>query len=281
MNYRHVYHAGNFADVLKHAALVAVLHHLRKKETPFAVIDAHGGRGLYDLDSQEAKKTAEAEGGIGRLLAADIVPGVLEDYRRIVQGFGRSSYPGSPLLAAKLMRRQDRLVAIEKHPEEFAALTATLKSTKRARVVEGDYKQQLKSLLPPPERRGLVLIDPPYEAEDEFSEAARVLIEAYRRFATGIYLFWYPVKDGTSLNAMRGELLNAGIGSLLEIELNIGAKAARGEGRSPPLSATGLLIVNPPYKFEDEMMEALPFLAQLLAQGPDSHFGLRWLAKEE
>jgi 23S rRNA (adenine2030-N6)-methyltransferase len=281
MNYRHVYHAGNFADVLKHTAFVAVLHHLRKKETPFAVIDAHGGRGLYDLDSEEAKKTGEAKDGIGRLLAADSAPGVLEDYCRIVQGFGPSSYPGSPLFAAKLMRRQDRLVAIEKHPDEFAALAAALKTTKRARVVEGDYRQQLKSLLPPPERRGVVLVDPPYEAEDEFSEAAQALIEAYRRFATGIYLFWYPMKDRTSLNAVRGELLNAGIGSLLEIELDIGTKAARDEGRSPPLSATGLLVVNPPYKFEDEMAEALPFLAKLLAQGPDSHFGLRWLPKEQ
>ena len=163
MNYRHAFHAGNFADVLKHAALVAVLLHLRKKETPFAVIDTHGGRGLYDIASAQAARTGEAQDGILRLLDEKDLPGVLAPYCDIVRNFGTGAYPGSPLIAAKLLRLQDRLVAIEKHPEEFAALAASLKGAAKARAVEGDGYRELKRLMPPPERRGVVLIDPPFE----------------------------------------------------------------------------------------------------------------------
>src|ERR1700704_4430621 len=180
MNYRHAYHAGNFADVLKHAALVSVLLHLRKKDTPFAVFDAHGGRGLYDLGGVEAKKTAEAAGGILPLLLRDAVPGVLAPYCALVRSFGEGIYPGSPVIAAKLLRKKDRLVAIERHPEEHASLAAALASDHRARIILGDFHRELPRLLPPPERRGLVLIDPPYEAEDEFSDATRTAVAAHR-----------------------------------------------------------------------------------------------------
>ena len=228
--------------MLKHTALVAVLAHLRKKETPFAVIDAHAGRGLYDLSSIEAKKTGEAESGVSRVLAEPRLPKPLTQYRDIVRSFGEGRYPGSPLIAAKLLRRQDRLVAIEKHPEEFTALSAVLSAIKRSRVIEGDYRTQLKSLLPPPERRGVVLIDPPYEAENEFIETARTVIQSWRRFATGIYLLWYPAKDRASVDAVAGELLTAGISSLLCLELDIDSPHAPPEpGRAPPMSATGLL----------------------------------------
>jgi 23S rRNA (adenine2030-N6)-methyltransferase len=263
MNYRHAFHAGNFADCLKHAALVAVLLHLRKKDTPFAVIDTHGGRGLYDIGGVEAKKTGEAQSGIARLLPLDSVPGVLEPYRDVVRGFGADAYPGSPLIAAKLLRAQDRLVAIEKHPEDYAALAAALAGDSRARVVRGDYRHELPRLLPPPERRGLVLIDPPYEAEDEFANATRALIGAQQRFATGIFLFWYPAKERPLVAASAGELLNAGIGSLLKVELDVGIP----DEASSRLSAAGLLVVNPPFGFAGEMRKILPFLTQTLGQG--------------
>lgn len=279
MNYRHAYHAGNFADVLKHAALVAVLAHLRKKPSPFAVIDAHGGRGLYDLSSEEAKKTDEARDGIGRVLALESLPGVLQPYADIVRSFGDAVYPGSPLLAAKLLRAKDRLVAIEKHPEESEALIAALKGESRARVIDGDFRRKLKGLLPPPERRGVVLIDPPYEADNEFQEVVRALIESHRRFATGIFLLWYPVKQRPQVAASAGELLNAGIVSLMQVELDVGgSQVPRGENRGPPLSAAGLLVVNPPFGFEDEMTTILPFLKQILGQGPDARFLLERLA---
>jgi 23S rRNA (adenine2030-N6)-methyltransferase len=281
MNYRHAYHAGNFADVLKHAALVAVLLHLRKKDTPFAVIDAHGGRGLYDLSSEEAGKTGEAQDGIGRVLAADTLPGVLLAHRDIVRSFGEGVCPGSPLIAAKLLRSRDRLVAIEKHPEEFAALKGALQGVARARVINGDFRRELKSLVPPPERRGVILIDPPYEAEGELAEAARAIIDAHRRFASGIYIMWYPAKDRAAVAAATGELLNAGINSLLQLELNVdGPVVAKTDRTGPPLSASGLLVVNPPFGFADEMKLVLPYLAQLLGRGPAAAFSLRQLAGE-
>ena len=267
--------------MLKHTALVAVLAHLCKKDTPFAVIDAHAGRGLYDLSSVEAKKTGEAQGGIQRVLAKADLPEPLAQYRDIVRSFGEDRYPGSPLIAAKMLRPQDRLVAIEKQADEFASLVTSLAGVKRSRAIEGDYRTQLKTLLPPPERRGVVLIDPPYEADNEFIEAARVIVESWRRFATGIYLFWYPAKHSPSVDAAAGELLNAGIGSLLRLELDIGELQAASEaGRAPPMSATGLLVINSPYGFADQMSVILRTLTTLLGRGEGAHSSLTQLAGE-
>ena len=267
--------------MLKHTALLAVLAHLRKKEAPFAVIDAQAGRGLYDLSSIEAKKTGEAESGILRVLAQADVPDLLVQYREIVRGFGDGRYPGSPLIAAKMLRSQDRLVAIEKHPGEFAALSASLSNIKRSRVIEGDYRTQLKKLLPPPERRGVVLIDPPYEAENEFIEAARAVVQSWRRFATGIYLLWYPAKHRASVDAAAGELLTAGLSSLLRLELDIGvAQASTEPDRAPPMSATGLLVVNPPYGFADQMDVILRTLTTLLGRSAAANASVTPLAGE-
>ena len=267
--------------MLKHTALVAVLAHLRKKEAPFAVIDAHGGRGLYDLSSIEARKTGEAEAGIVRVLAQADLPEPLAQYREIVQGFGEGRYPGSPLIAGQMLRRQDRLIAIEKHPEESASLASSLAAVKRARVIEGDYRTQLRSLLPPPERRGVVLIDPPYEADDEFIEAARAVILSWRRFATGIYLLWYPAKHRASVDAAAGELLTAGISSLVRLELDIGSlEAAPEPGRAPPMTATGLLVVNPPYGFSDQMNVILRMLTTLLGRSASASSSMKRLAGE-
>ena len=215
MNYRHAYHAGNFADVLKHTALVAVLSHLRTKETPFAVIDTHAGRGIYDLSGRQAQKTGEAEGW----------------HRALAEG-GRASRRAGPLLrdrallrcgylsrfaadCRKLLRAQDRLVAVEKQEDEFRALERNLAGVKNAKPVLGDGYMELKRLMPPAERRGVVLIDPPYEAEDEFAAAVRALIAAWIRFATGIFLFWYPMKESAAVAASIGEILNSGVKSLV------------------------------------------------------------------
>lgn len=279
MNYRHIYHAGNFADCLKHAALVAVLRHMRNKETPFAVIDTHAGRGLYDISGPQAKKTGEAGDGILRLLARRDLTGVLADYADIVRSFGEGHYPGSPLIAANLLRPQDRLVAIEKHPEEREALVSALAGAKGVRAILGDAYRELPRLLPPRERRGLILIDPPYETEDEFARAARSLVEAHKRFATGIFLFWYPAKMRANIAATEGELLNAGISSLLKLELNVDTPQERSDGRGSPLSETGLLAVNPPYGFAQEMRIAVAYLAQALARGPGARGSVEILAE--
>ena len=274
MNYRHAYHAGNFADVLKHAALVAVLQHLGRKPAAFAVIDTHGGRGLYDLGGKEAMKTGEAQAGIVKLLARDDLSGLLAAYVALVRSFGEGRYPGSPLIAARLLRQEDRLVAVEKHPEECAELTALLSQEKRARVICGDGYAALAKLVPPPERRGVVLIDPPYEAENEFETASRALAQAYRRFATGIFLFWYPAKERPRVDAAAGELVTAGIKELLRLELDLGG---RPEER---LSATGLLVINPPFGFAAGMQRVGAYLAQVLGEGKHTRFRSDVLAGE-
>src|SRR5579871_6019812 len=235
MNYRHAYHAGNFADVLKHAALVLALLHLRRKEKAFAVIDTHAGRGIYETGSGESKKTGEAAAGIGRLLTFSSVPGPLLRYVELVRGFGDGHYPGSPLIAARLLRAQDRLLAVEQQDEEFQRLEGELRSTANARAVHGDGYRELLRGLPPPERRGAILIDPPYERADEFTRAA--------------------------------DALNAGIRSLLRIDLDIALQSEPRADRGPAMRATGILVVNPPFRFAEEMQKVVDFLAQALAQG--------------
>src|SRR5579871_2490048 len=267
MNYRHAYHAGNFADVLKHAALVLALLHLRRKEKAFAVIDTHAGRGIYETGSGESKKTGEAAAGIGRLLTFSSVPGPLLRYVELVRGFGDGHYPGSPLIAARLLRAQDRLLAVEQQDEEFQRLEGELRSTANARAVHGDGYRELLRGLPPPERRGAILIDPPYERADEFTRAADALIAAYHRFATGIYLLWYPAKELPQVSATAAELLNAGIRSLLRIDLDIALQSEPRADRGPAMRATGILVVNPPFRFAEEMQKVVDFLAQALAQG--------------
>lgn len=256
MNYRHAFHAGNFADVAKHLALVAVLSYLAKKSAPFAVIDTHAGRGLYDLSAAEARRTGEAEAGIKRLEGFSGGPPALGTYLALALGGG--GYPGSPLIAAKLLRPQDRLVAIEKHPEDGAALAATLKQYARARVELGDGYHRVLALLPPPERRGVVLIDPPFEAPDEFEAVARAFSAAFQRFATGVYLLWFPLKSPAEADGFCGEVLAAGVQKLLRLDIAL---------KNPPegkLGAAGLLIVNPPWSLQDELSQAFALIMPLL-----------------
>ena len=246
MNYRHAFHAGNFADVVKHLALVAILTQLKTKPTPFAVIDTHAGRGLYDLAGEEAKRSGEAAWGIERVRGLADGSEALRLYLDLVQSCDEGRYPGSPLIAAKLLRPEDRLVAIEKHPEDAKALKSTLALFRRARVVEADGYARLPALLPPQERRGLVLIDPPYEAPDEFAAAARAVAGMLRRFATGsIVLVWFPIKSRAAANAFCGEVLATGPRKLLRLDVDVGARTER-------MGAAGLLIVNPPFGFHDE-----------------------------
>jgi 23S rRNA (adenine2030-N6)-methyltransferase len=268
MNYRHGYHAGNFADVVKHIALVAILLHLKKKDTAFAMVDSHAGRGCYDLGGDEAGKTGEAQAGIGRLRDdfSGKVPDALAAYLALTRE-GRSSYPGSPLIAAKLLRPQDRLTAIEKHPAEFAALKETLAPFRNAQAEEGDGYRRTVKLLPPPSRRGLVLMDPPFEAADEFSLLAQTVREAWRKFATGIYLVWYPVKSQAEAAGFVGEVLAGGMEKVLEIDTVVPAP----EGK---LNRAGLLVINPPYGFEAGMGQA----ASLIAPRLDADIKIRWRA---
>ena len=256
MNYRHGYHAGNFADVVKHVALVAILLHLRKKDAGFSVVDSHAGRGSYDLAGDQAARTGEAQAGVARLTdLTGALPEALSSYLSLVRE--SVAYPGSPLIAAKLLRPQDRLTAIEKHPEEFAALRDVLAPYRNAVAEHADGYARSVKLLPPPSRRGLVLIDPPFESPDEFSALAQAVREATRKFATGIYLIWYPIKSDAEAKAFAGEVLAGGIDKALIIEVKVPAP----EGK---LGRAGLLVVNPPYGFDAAMREAGRLLAPLL-----------------
>ncbi|HET7086339.1 MAG TPA: 23S rRNA (adenine(2030)-N(6))-methyltransferase RlmJ [Rhizomicrobium sp.] len=258
MNYRHGYHAGNFADVVKHVALVAILLHLRKKDTAFSVIDSHAGRGAYDLAGEQALKTGEAQNGIARLMdLAGEMPEALSVYLSLVKESALRNYPGSPLIAARLLRPQDRLTAIEKHPEEFAALKEVLAPYRNAVAEQGDGYARALKLLPPPSRRGVVVMDPPFESPDEFSALARALREAERKFATGIALAWYAIKSDSQAKAFVGEVMTGGIAKALTVTIKV--KAPEGK-----LDRAGLLVVNPPYGFESAMQGAGALLAPRL-----------------
>jgi len=266
MNYRHGYHAGNFADVVKHLALVAILLHLRKKDAGFAVVDSHAGRGSYDLAGAEAGKTGEARGGIARL--ADLsgeMPQALSAYLSLVKE--SAAYPGSPLIAASLLRPQDRLTAIEKHPEEFAALEKALAPYRNSTAELADGYTRTLKLLPPPSRRGLVLIDPPFESPEEFSTLAQTVRQATRKFATGIFLIWYPIKSQADADAFIGEVLAGGIAKAMGVDTRISALEAK-------LARAGLLVINPPFGFAAVMAQA----ARLLAPRLEGEITQAWLA---
>jgi 23S rRNA (adenine2030-N6)-methyltransferase len=271
MNYRHAYHAGNFADVVKHLALVAVLQHLQKKDTPVAVIDTHAGRGLYDLEGNEAKRTGEAGAGIAKLRKVK-GEGALATYLDIAAGWGNDRYPGSPLFAARLLRSQDRLVAIEKHPDEEALLKHALQPFGKARANLGNGYERLRALLPPPERRGIVLIDPPYESDTDFADAAGAVAATMKRFANAVVLIWFPIKSKAEANAFCGEILTAGVGKALRIDIAIAAPPKSDKER---LTSAGLVVVNPPYGFDGEMERALQTIA-----GPlDARGSVAWLTE--
>lgn len=266
MNYRHAFHAGNFADVMKHVTLVAVLLHLRKKEKGFRVVDTHAGRGLYNIAAGEALRTGEALDGIGRLrefVPDPAAPMVLATYLQIARSWGPGHYPGSPLIVARLLRAQDHLFAFERQPDEAKVLAETLAGFPNAKSACADGYARLTSLLPPPERRGLVLIDPPYEADDEFAQAARALGVARERFATGIFLLWHPVKLKAEADALLGEARAQGPQDILRLMIDVG-----GEGSDEVrLSSAALLIVNPPYGLAEEMRSVFSALSPHLGRG--------------
>ena len=283
MNYRHGFHAGNFADVAKHLALVSILLHLRKKEQAFAVIDTHAGRGLYDLTSPASKRTGEAERGIGRVLPLsgdrETLPQALQRYLDIVKASGDGIYPGSPMIAARLLRPQDRLVAVEKNAEEQVALKAALAKlrggSKRSECADGCAR--LGALLPPPERRGLIVIDPPFEAQNEFELVAQCLTRALKRFANGIYLLWFPIKSEGEALAFGGEVLATGATKALRIDLDIGEVDK--SGAKERLGAAGLIVVNPPFGFAEEMQANLAIVVPLMS--PSARSDVRWLVGGE
>jgi len=282
MNYRHAYHAGNFADVLKHAVLVRIVEYLKKKEKAFRIIDTHAGIGRYDLSSPEARKTGEWQSGVGRLLNAPLPASaaiLLGDYLAVVREMNTDGaldvYPGSPLIARKLLRRQDRLSAIEKHPQDVERLRELFSADYQVKVMELDGWLALGAHVPPKEKRGLILVDPPFEEEGEFDRLAMSLAKAYRRWPGGVYALWYPVKDRPAVEKFRNVLKQSSIARILDIVLMIRRPAS--EER---LDGSGMIIVNPPYTLEAELAVILPALADILGEHKAGNWSLRWLAGE-
>lgn len=279
MNYDHAYHAGNFADVLKHAVLCRVLTHLREKETAFRVIDTHAGAGLYDLSSDRAARTQEWRSGIGRLLDTPLAPEVSEllapylDAVRQLNGAGElKRYPGSPALVQTLLRAQDRLIACELEPRAAEALAQTLKSDRNSKAIAIDGWTALTAYVPPKERRGLVLVDPPFEQPGEYDRVANGLIAAHAKWPTGIYLLWYPIKDVADVTSLIRALVRSRIPKLLRAELTLPAGGAD-EG----LRGSGLIVANPPWRLHDELTLLLPSLAAALSRGGPPATTLQWL----
>lgn len=281
MNYRHAYHAGNFADVVKHAVLALAIERLKAKDAPFCVIDTHAGLGRYDLRSSPAQKTGEYKSGIARLLERDpaLLPSELRSYLAAVKalngGGGLRWYPGSPRLVRSLMRRQDRLVLLELHPEDAAALLELFARDRQVSVQQADGYIGVKALLPPKERRGLVLIDPPFEVKDEFERLARALRQAHRRWATGHYVIWYPIKDRMPVTVFHDALKATGIERILVTELLL--RGADDPGR---LNGCGLVLINPPWPLDQKLAELMPVLADILGAERDGGARVQWLVPE-
>jgi len=282
VNYRHAFHAGNFADVFKHAVLCRILHYLRAKPAAFRVIDTHAGAGLYDLSSPEASRGGEWHDGIERLVAAQFaapVAALLAPYLEVVDALnerGRlKTYPGSPALARAWLRPQDRLIACEIEPKAAVALRQNLRGDTRIKTLEIDGWTALGAYVPPTERRGLVLVDPPFEEDGDFFRLARGLAAAHRKWATGIFTLWYPIKRRSEPDAFAKALRRLGIAKMLRAELMVGPLSDPAR-----LNGCGLILVNPPWTLENELSVLLPALAGVLGRDGKGGFKLDWLTRE-
>jgi 23S rRNA (adenine2030-N6)-methyltransferase len=282
MNYRHAFHAGGFADVIKHIVLVRVLTYLHEKPAAFRVIDSHAGAGLYDLTSEQARRGGEWLTGIARILQArfsEATAALLKPYLDVVRAFNPqanmlAAYPGSPLFARALLRPQDRLTACEVEPSARKALIDALRNDQQARVVDLDGWVALPAFVPPNERRGLVLIDPPFEAKDEFARLEKGFLAAFNKWPTGIFLLWYPAKSRRLTDQLARQVARAAASTrpaakCLRLEFSVAPQT-----QDAVLASCGLLIVNPPWTLQDELKIILPELEKPLGQGGAGRFRL-------
>jgi 23S rRNA (adenine2030-N6)-methyltransferase len=287
MNYRHAFHAGNFADVLKHAVLCRILIHLRNKATAFRVVDTHGGSGRYDLFGVEASRSGEWRDGIGRLRAArltgeaaSLLAPYLDTVAALNPGATLTHYPGSVALAQAWLRPQDRLVASELEPAAAAALERMLAGDRRCKMLRLDGWTALRAQVPPKERRGVIVIDPPFEQPEEFARLQEGIATVSRKWSSGIALVWYPIKDRRGPDALAKGLHRLGIAKLLRCELTVGSLRAAGAAGRERLNACGLIVVNPPWTLEHELSVLLPALVECLSPGRHGRFRLDRLARE-
>jgi len=270
--YRHAFHAGNHADVLKHIVLTLVLRYMNQKDKPYRLVDTHAGAGGYSLEGRYAQKKGEFEQGIGRLWQRDDLPPAVADYVELVRRFnpdgGLSQYPGSPAFAQMLLRAQDQLRLFELHPTDHRILAAYLGQVKGAEVRNGDGFDGLKSMLPPPTRRGVVLIDPSYEGHHDYGRVVATLRDALTRFADGVYMVWYPQVQKVEAAELPRRLEALAPKGWLHARLTVQEPDAQGFG----LAGSGVFILNPPYTLHAELLTLLPWLVDTLGQYDDANY---------
>jgi len=277
LSYRHSYHAGNFADVIKHSVLIEILKHFVKKEAAFDYIDTHAGAGRYDLNSEQAQKLQEYKHGFGKLALSEFPE--LETYFDIVNNTNKSPkkklYPGSPLIAEHFLRRQDRSWLFEMHPQDYVSLENNNAKNKQVRVSQSDGYKGALALLPPQSRRALILTDPSYEIKSEYHAVADNIISAYKKFSTGTYALWYPVVDRERITRLEKKLVTSGIRNIQQFELGL-----RKDQNNDGMTASGMIVVNPPWTLMKSMESLLPKLARTLGETNNSFYTSRVLVQE-
>ncbi|WP_417771148.1 23S rRNA (adenine(2030)-N(6))-methyltransferase RlmJ [Stappia sp.] len=284
MNYRHAFHAGNIGDVLKHMVFARVITYLQSKPGGFRIIDTHAGLGRYDLTKGDAQRTGEWRQGVGRVLEADMpkkVAEILAPWLDVVRGMEENAkklsvYPGSPLLARKLMREQDRLTVTELHPDDFQKLAELFAGDVHVKAIELDGWNALRGFVPPKEKRGIVLIDPAFEETNEFEKLATGLYKGWRRWGTGCFIAWYPIKDKKTVKRFYDAMSVSGIERIMVAEHFAGQ--ARADG---PMMGSGLIMINPPWTLKGELDTVLPWLTTTLAQGRGADWRVLQLTGEK
>ncbi len=262
LSYRHSYHAGNFADVLKHCTQLAIIEYLKRKDKPFCYHDTHSGAGGYTIASPEMQKNGEYQSGIGKLFGRKTGVDIIDHYIDLIGSLNTSgrlnSYPGSPQIALSSKRRDDRMQLTELHPADFSHLQQLMGKNKKVNIYQQDAWQGLKALLPPVEKRGLVLIDPSYEVKQDYKTLVASLVETHKRFSAGTIAIWYPVLERKATEQFVGQLVRTGIRNMLRIEQCVLPDDEAG------MTGSGMIVINPPYTLKTEMEKALPVLDKYL-----------------
>lgn len=281
LSYRHAFHAGNFADVLKHSVLTLVLEYMTRKDKGFYYIDSHSGAGMYQLEDEYAQKTGEYKDGIAKLIDNEDLPEALQPYIDLVKDINQAEqsdelalYPGSPGIARQFTRRQDSAHLFELHPADIEHLQAYSQRWNKSHVKQSDGYQGVLGLVPPPSRRGVVLIDPPYELKEDYLKAVRTIVNAYKKFATGTYILWYPVVKRELVEQMQDAFTKSDVRNLLQVEF-----CQKADTQEYGMTGTGLFIVNPPWQLNSQLAEILPYLKTKLGSA-DTSFTLKQLITE-